>query len=160
MRKLMFLLATLCCCAHAEEIYKWKDANGMVHFGDRTSAPSGSEKLDVRAPPPSELLSEQEGGTLQEHERRFGFPAAPDLGAGRRSVPVDPSRVGRRCKGLIDEIMKVRRGEEWKELAREFEQACPAIEYECDYFRARPESNRCTWVERTGRNVLLIREYP
>ena len=33
------------------EVYRWKDAEGNVHFGDRPPAGSAPEALDLRAPP-------------------------------------------------------------------------------------------------------------
>ncbi|MBF6907436.1 DUF4124 domain-containing protein, partial [Acinetobacter baumannii] len=54
----LLLTAFACSClfrsgAQAQEIYKWTDANGKVHYGDRAAAPEHSKKIAVSttAPP-------------------------------------------------------------------------------------------------------------
>ena len=160
-RKRILLLAIASCFVNADEVYKWKDAAGNIHFGDRKSAPSESQKLDIQAPPSSASTDEQSGRKKKE-EKQARSPAvsAPGPESIKKSVPVESSKVGPRCEGLIDQIAKVKRGENWVSLANEFERACPSIAYECNNYRTHPENNSCTWVERTGNSVLHTNEYP
>ena len=42
------LLAAACGVASASEIVRWVDADGVVHFGDRQSAPPTANEVEVR----------------------------------------------------------------------------------------------------------------
>jgi hypothetical protein len=170
MKKMMLLLTTICCFAHAGEIYKWTDENGKVHFGDRSAAPAEGKKIDVRVQPPSS--SSSENGSRPEPQRPdippalfspappLPIPSRPSLDPAKKSVPVDPARVGPKCQGLIDQIAKVPPGTPWQSLSKEFNASCPGIAYECINYRSHPENNKCTWVERSGSDVLQTKSYP
>jgi hypothetical protein len=164
MRKLAFLLAVICCYVNAEEIYKWTDANGKIHFGDRSAAPSDGKKMDVKVQQSNRLSADQSDQTKPQStnlQSRFLPPSAPQsrLGLARKSVPADSAKVGPRCKDLIDEIAKVKPGTPWTSLYKEFNEACPGIAYECTNYRTHPENNNCTWVERSGTTVLQTKNY-
>lgn len=129
----------------AQEIYKWKDANGTVHYGDRSAAPpDDSKKMDVAVTPPR-----------QPHLPPLP-QTAPPMAAQQKSVPVDPARVGPQCAGLIEKIAAVPAGRNWEGLSRQFNRACPGIAYECKEYRSNPQDNQCAWVEKSG-NTLLRR---
>ena len=53
--KMRLTLTALCCCfaatAFAADVYKWKDAQGRVHYGDQ--AKQGSKKINA-SPAPAE----------------------------------------------------------------------------------------------------------
>lgn len=131
--------------ADAQELYKWTDASGKVHYGDRAAAPENSRPLNVPAAP---VRPQPDAAALSP---RAPLPAGA---AQKKSVPVDPSRVGPACKGLIDRIAAVPAGTNWKPLAREYNDACPGIAYECVEYRAKPQNNQCAWVERSGGTML------
>jgi hypothetical protein len=159
--KLVLLLAIASCFVNADEVYKWKDAVGKIHYGDRKSAPSESQKLDIQVSPSSASNDEQSTRKkIEDKQARIPAVSAPGLESKKKSVPVESYRVGPRCKGLIDQIAKVKRGENWESLSNDFERACPGIAYECNNYRTHPENNSCTWVERTGNSVLHTNEYP
>lgn len=171
MGKLALLLAmpltislTLSCYpVNAQEIYKWTDENGKVHFGDRSTAPADSKKISIKAPPPIEPPPVQSKiGKFKAENPQSGAtpPAPPNFAATKKSIPVDPAKVGPKCQGLIDQIAKVKRGTPWTALAKEFNQACPGITWECINYQAHPENNTCTWVERTGNDILLTKNFP
>ena len=140
---------------HAEEIYKWTDANGKVHYGDRSAAPDSSKKMNITvepsSPPPAIPAS---AATLRSP------PLLPHRDSPKKSVPVDPSRVGPACKGLIDKIAAVPAGKNWELLYRQFDSACPGIAYECAEYRSSPQNNQCIWIERSGSRVLNRNVYP
>lgn len=51
MNKQVVMVVALMCAgfaAFAGEVYKWKDAQGRVHYGDQPA--QGSEKIEVKAP--------------------------------------------------------------------------------------------------------------
>ena len=149
------LLGPLHVSAHAQEMYKWTDANGTVHYGDRAAAPEGGKKMNIAVPPPSQppAVPAPPSGTQPR-------PPPPHLDAQSTSVPVGPARVGSECKGLIDKIAAVKRGQNWEALYREFDNACPGIAYECTEYRSNPQNNQCMWIERSGNNVLNRKSYP
>lgn len=41
----------------AGEIYRWKDAQGVTHYGDRKPDDANVERVDVRVPPPASPTS-------------------------------------------------------------------------------------------------------
>lgn len=45
------LLAGIGCPAHATGIYKWTDAQGQVHYGDRPKAGVGNESVSIEPAP-------------------------------------------------------------------------------------------------------------
>lgn len=56
----------LCDRAEADKVYKWVDADGSVHFGDRRGAPA-AEELEVRVPrPPAAPATAQSDTTVGE----------------------------------------------------------------------------------------------
>jgi len=132
----------------AQDIYKWTDANGKVHYGDRAAAPDSSQKMHVSVTPP--------GGAVVPP----ATVSSPRPGAKGKSVPADPARVAPACKGLIDQIAAVPAGRNWEALYRQFDSACPSIAYECTEYESSPQNNRCTWVERSGSRVLSRNKYP
>jgi hypothetical protein len=134
--------------AHDQDIYKWTDADGKVHYGDRAASPDQGKKLQVSVTPP--------GGSV------VPLPSASSLRPGTKgkSVPVDPARVAPACKGLIDQIAAVPAGRNWETLYRQFDSVCPGIAYECTEYESSPQNNRCTWIERSGSRVLSRNKYP
>jgi hypothetical protein len=142
--------------AAAQEIHKWTDANGKVHYGDRAAAPESSKKIKVAMTPQPQPVAEPAQKPGAEGQRRW----APPLNAQKKSVRVDATRVGPQCKGLIDKIAAVPSGSNWESLYRQFDSACPRIAYECVEYQSRPQDNQCAWVERSGGNVLNRKKYP
>lgn len=132
--------------AHAQEIFKWTDASGKVHYGDRAAAPQASQALHVAAapavPPPTARPS-----------------ALPQPDPKTKSVPVNPALVGAACKGLIDKIAAAPGGQGLQSLVREFSNACPGIAYQCVEYVSNPQNNQCNWIERKGNNVLSRDKY-
>lgn len=142
--------------AAVQEVYKWTDENGKVHYGDRGAAPVSSAKLAIPVAPPSQPpLVRAAAANSQRHS-----PSLPHHASQRKSVPVNPALVAPACKPLIDKIAVVPPGTNWEALYRQFDSACPGIAYECVEYRSRPENNRCTWVERLGSRVLNRSRYP
>ncbi|WP_332878890.1 DUF4124 domain-containing protein [Massilia sp. S19_KUP03_FR1] len=147
------LIAVLFCLfrpgADAQEIYKWTDPNGKVHYGDRAAAPEASQKIHVTAAPV--VLPPATQSTVS---------ALPQPDNKTRSVRVNPALVGSSCKGLIDKIAAVPVGQGWQALSREFNSACPGIAYECVEYVSNPQNNQCNWIERKDGNVLNRNKYP
>ncbi len=142
--------------AHAQEIYKWTDANGTVHYGDSAAAPEGSKRMNVTVTPPSQPPAAPASVSSSQHR----LPLLPHLASQKKSVPVHPARVGPECKGLIEKIAAVPAGKNWELLYRQFDSACPGIAYECVEYQSNPQNNQCIWIERSGGSVLNRNKYP
>lgn len=87
------------------------------------------------------------------------FPGLPDFDPNKKSVPVPASRVGPTCKGLADRIGKVKQGEVWTDLARQFDRECPGIAYECSVYKRRQKPDKCQWVKRDGGTMRMTNVY-
>lgn len=163
---LLLAWAVLSPVARAADVYKWIDANGQVHFGDRVSGTAPGQKMDIKAPPPPPPPATAEPRVSPTvAPPRTASPAGPvvpvltPLQKGA-SLPVDPSQVRPGCQALIDQIVKVKPGTNWQSLYQQFDATCPGIGYECNNYRSRPEKNQCIWVKRTGGNVLQTNNHP
>jgi hypothetical protein len=151
----------------AQDLYKWTDAGGKVHYGDRAAAPENSKLLNVPSAPARAPAPAPTAPASLPPMSSLAAPGVPNRAppmarreAEAKSVPVAPSRVGSACKGLADKIAAVPSGTNWKSLAQEFNEACPGIAYECVEYRANPQNNQCTWIERSGGNILNKKSYP
>ena len=49
---LLVVVSMLSVAAHAQVVYKWTDARGVVHYGDRAPADARSQQVDIDPPPP------------------------------------------------------------------------------------------------------------
>ncbi|HEX5277989.1 MAG TPA: DUF4124 domain-containing protein [Fluviicoccus sp.] len=91
---------------------------------------------------------------------RFQPPSIPGMPAfdpKRKSVPVNPQGVAAACKGLADRISKVKSGETWEELAKEFDDTCPGVAYECFIYKRHQKPDKCQWVKRTRDDNAMVR---
>jgi len=58
MRLVLLALALLLpVAAHAQAVYKWTDAKGVVHYGDRPPAEAQARQVDVPPPPTPDPVS-------------------------------------------------------------------------------------------------------
>ena len=60
--RLLALALALGCSAAVADVYRWTDAQGRTHYGDRPPA-GGAEKIN-EPPPPSDLTPEQANAKL------------------------------------------------------------------------------------------------
>ncbi|MCH8621751.1 DUF4124 domain-containing protein [Undibacterium sp. TS12] len=161
MKKISILLMICFCYANADEIYKWKDEHGTVHFGDRSTAPQNGKKIDVKVLQPNNELSDQ--GDKAKHPTLNNQLSPPFKGANNdgnsKTIPIDPARVGPKCLGLAEAITKVKPGAPWHSLSDEFNASCPGITYECLIYKREPEKDKCTWVKRTDGNMVRTKTY-
>ena len=104
MRVLLLLLALAPMLAMAE-IYRWTDAQGQVHFGQRPAA--GAERVDVRP-----QVVERDEATRQREQRSEKF-----FEARREERQLAGERAGqqraqreRECQGLREELEVLQRG--------------------------------------------------
>ena len=136
--------------AGAQELFKWTDASGKVHYGDRAAAPEDSKRLNVPVAP---------AGTPSRPPLPVHAPLPARGNAQKKSIPVDASRVGSSCQGLADNIAAGLSGKVSQSLVRQFNEACPGIAYECIEYRSRPQNNRCDWIEQTEGTIVNRKVY-
>jgi len=143
---------------NAQEVYKWKDSNGKVHFGDKSKAPVESKKMDIQVKQiPTPALEKVNPNTKTDH-----LGTTPSNNVAKPSpLPnaIDPARVPAKCQGIIDKIAKVPAGTPWVDLYNDFNQSCPGLAYECVSYKRAPENNQCAWVERTDNSISKTRHY-
>lgn len=130
-----------------------REAENRERAARRQAEDAGVEQ---REPPPPPRAS---GYAPPSRPTTPSYPEFPPLPANRKSVPVGPERVGPQCKGLVDQIARVKKGEPWPELARKFNEACPGIAYECSVYKRHQKPDKCQWIEREGNTMLLTNIY-
>lgn len=162
MHKLAMLLTLICCQINAQEVYKWKDENGKIHYGDRAKAPATSKKAEIKVLAPATIPTRPESTSPKAdlgNAKTTTVARPPKTDENRGSTPVDPSRVAPRCQGIVDEIAKVPPGTPWIGLAQEFGRTCPGLTYECITSKSRPETNKCNWVEKIGNTITNTKHF-
>ncbi len=92
--------------APAQEIYKWTDANGKVHYGDRSAAPDSSQKMKFDPEPPRPPPAVTLPGHTPPPRTSTPRPttALPASGATQFAPPpfpkLDPTKFDRFKKGV------------------------------------------------------------
>jgi glutaredoxin 3 len=76
LRSLLLLLMLLCSSAAATEVYRWIDAAGNVHYGDRKPASTEVERISVRPQPPATSASAPEAESAMAQAARASTPPA------------------------------------------------------------------------------------
>lgn len=142
---LAVLLALLCCHAGSQEVYKWTDKDGKVHFGDKKSAPMEAKKAEVKVQQPSGAAPPRVEPT----------PARPAFESPTAAPPTGAPKGNARCQQLADAIMKAGPGGAPAGLSKEFDLACPGIAYRCETYKRQPENNRCAWVTRPADGSII-----
>ncbi len=152
MRRFIFLvLISLMHNIHAQDIYKWKDAEGKIHFGDRSKAPVVSKKVDIKVKEVSK--------TEITNQATLTTTTAPKLAPEKKVGGIELSKINPKCKTIIEEIEKIPMGIPWHAQYNEFNQLCPGIAWQCNVYERTPEKNLCGWIERTSNNILSKRTY-
>jgi hypothetical protein len=70
MNKQLMMMVVLWCAgtaAYAAEVYKWKDAEGHIHYGDKPV--DGAAKVEVKAPPSQLQLQKERDNALATGEK-------------------------------------------------------------------------------------------
>lgn len=162
MYKLALFLTLICCQINAQEVFKWKDESGKIHYGDRSKAPVTSKKADIKVLAPATVPVKPDNTNLKNDlgtAKSTTVARRPKADENQGAKLVDSSRVAPRCKGIVDEIAKVPPGTPWMGLAQEFGQTCPGLTYECITYKSRPEANSCNWVEKIGNTITNTKHF-
>jgi hypothetical protein len=146
------------------EVYKWIDESGKIHYGDKSAAPNGSEKLGIKE---SDVDSAQSLRSTQDHlndsrfrsATRIPGPTPPaSMPAFERVEIINPNSVGTSCQTLIDKILAAQRKQvAWEGFAEQFIRKCPGIAYSCREYPKHPQKNTCQWIKSDGSSFLQVR---
>ena len=140
---LLLLLILLCHGAAAAEVYKWKDADGHVHFGDRPSGPE-AESVTIRSGPAaaanehsSERLRQVLDGFTKDRQARDASRVAAQAAADKRELACtrakERQRSAQRANFLFEYTPKgERRVLEGDEYQRVIDKARQAVADSCD----------------------------
>lgn len=162
MKTIVLAFALICSHGHAQELYKWKDADGKLHIGDRNAAPEGAQKMDIkvdarttparpRSAPPSPFDLDLP---------RQSPPRMPADEPKHVSVPADRSKINPRCDVLMSKIVKLEPGAPgYMTILKEFNALCPGITWECQEYERHPEKNSCSWVQQFDGRIQSSRTY-
>lgn len=81
---LLVIVLIISAAAQAQPVYKWTDAQGVVHYGDRPPADTKSEEVAIEAPPPAAV------GRIDVQSPRGPSPRSSQLRAtSQQSRPLD-----------------------------------------------------------------------
>lgn len=109
MRKFAVVILLFVALPAAAEVYKWTDAEGRVHFGDKPKdAKVAAEAVDVRDYKPG-----TDDGVRQINERRerlmdAGKPSPADARREKFVNAVEDAAKARACREAKDRLMRIR----------------------------------------------------
>jgi hypothetical protein len=114
----LIVIAALAGSSTAEEIYRWKDSAGGLHFenvptpnpttGMQRIEGSGSEAPTAAATPPADVLYDDNGEPIVEAAPAKSQPAPPDDAAGYSTdVSIRRSRIERELKSTESRIKSI-----------------------------------------------------
>ncbi|MEO4045863.1 DUF4124 domain-containing protein [Pseudomonas sp. CAU 1711] len=105
MRHLLFILLCVPLLASAE-IYRWTDAQGRVHFGEKPGG-SGAETVEVRP-----QVVERDAATLEREQRAQQYFDARREERAQADARADAARAERaqECRKLRSDLAQIQRG--------------------------------------------------
>lgn len=150
--------------AHAQEIHKWKDAKGVVHYGDPRQAAPGSQPVAIKAPariaePPASAASgapapsaapaddpaAQQAAKRKQQSFQYGLPPATlEQCAQMARSFLDPAPGTQVDRSLSDRIR-------W---------TCPNVRFVCTSSRSKPGQTSCDPGTPSGSSLLEHRDGP
>jgi Domain of unknown function (DUF4124) len=156
-RPLIFacLLSCMALSVHAADVYKWTDANGKVHYGDRQHAtPSAAEmKIEVPPPPPPPLAA-------SKPERKRVRRAPAETPSAPNALPPSPTTLA--CESIALDWAQQRNlsPQQNRDYIQKLQRQCPGMAFDCTSYTDDPASNRCrAMAETPGGNLMENRTY-
>jgi hypothetical protein len=158
---LLFLAAVQ---LNAGEVYKWKDADGRVHYGEREGAPVSGEKIEIRDPATQRKVEANDSvkplgsnprmGGIRPNNKIPNMNIPPSI-AERPGEPVDLATVNPRCNEQAKKLAAMgpsmgSGGESRKPLIDEIKTLCPNVAYNCKVIISRPQENVCVAIKRSA----------
>lgn len=148
-----FVLSMLVACiavnvVQAQGVYKWTDAQGKVHYGDKQVAPQKSQKIaetEVKVETPRVKPGDKENPVVEV--QAFGNVSAERI---------------KKCMGFANEIARIDGSKDTiksmnrvSNLHDKIRMTCSYTGFDCLIDDARPEKNRCSPFVWNGRGVLV-----
>jgi len=110
--------------ASAAEIYRWKDANGTIHFSDSQSAPPNSTKLETK-----------------DASAPAVTPAGPGNGADFAGIAAEKISV---CAGYAKTMVGLPGSNGiWRSAAARIKSTCPGVGFQCHTYFQHAGQDHC-----------------
>lgn len=184
-KHLLLIQLSLCAgLACAQQVYKWTDENGKVHYGDQNTAPSKSRQVEIkdngpkqqpRAAVPAANGLPSRTADLSKPINVPAFPSPPPGMAARPDIPQEPippipklikpgmskdPQVEKeaQCIALGLEIMTP--GNKFPENKDRFDKIanlCPGKSVTCHFFKSDVNKNNCVLVAADGKGPNVSR---
>jgi hypothetical protein len=107
MKPLLASLLLLLCLPASAEIYKWTDANGRVHFGDKPTGTAAKSATVALPPPPDNAASRPAASSTpddrRERQRRLLEVMAQERAEKERkaqALAAEEAELNRKCSEL------------------------------------------------------------
>jgi hypothetical protein len=111
----------------AAEVFRWKDSNGVVHYGEKRNAPAESKKVIINEPSVVNVPSIKEETA-----------AATDANS-NQSVGDNAAKCASYARAMVDKQGK----SEWVANSKMIQATCPGMGFECTTYNHHPEKNSC-----------------
>ncbi|MBC3873675.1 DUF4124 domain-containing protein [Undibacterium flavidum] len=142
---------------HAQQVKKWTDKDGKVHYGDAMNAPAKSESVRVAAN--SNGYSTDVPKTSESSKK-----AAPDIK--KKGGEIDakfglPVEAINQCIAYAKEYARVPRQEgklgdsKATGLIAQISKSCPNVEISCTIKTQSPQDDRCEAIKPTSKNKVF-----
>jgi hypothetical protein len=147
--------------SYAQGVYKWTDANGKVHYGDATMAPTKSKKIagnDVMV----EAASASSASKPTEN-KQSGSSASTEGKSVAQAFQGLPAERIQKCSGLAKEAALIQiTGEnlskgmsKQRNLLEQIRANCTATGFDCSLSRTNPANDRCEPFAWKGKGEML-----
>lgn len=128
---------------HADEIRKWKDENGKIHYGDMQSAPAKSERVAIPTSRNADVVVDSQGKPAKPGSKAV-------LSEKAESYDLPPERI-QKCAGLAKEVAILASAtkldfstfKRMKPMEDQIRLTCPSTGFECTLSKVHPEKDRC-----------------
>ena len=122
--------------AFADDIYKWTDENGKVHYGDRINDPKNGTKIVIKVPE----ISTNKTSTSATENRNLPLSAGSP-------AKVEP-KTEEKCLEMARIMMKKTdpTPDGIRADSKQLLDMCPGLAYQCFTYIERPEKNSCKTV--------------
>lgn len=154
--ELMIAVIAVSPLTHAQQVKKWVDKDGKVHYGDAMNAPSKSESVQVNA--------NRSGYSID-------LPKIPETAkknvaeSKKKEVEIDPKHgipvaAINQCIAYAKEYARVSKaygevsGKE-RGLIAQISKTCPNVEISCTIKTGSPEDDRCEAIKPTSKNRVF-----
>ena len=129
---------------HADEIRKWKDENGKVHYGDPQNAPVNSQKVAISVSQPRNDLPDVQKAAKKE-DASVVFESIEGISAEKIKL----------CASFARAMVDSRDKSEWMVNSVKVQQMCPGVGFKCTTTNHHRERDKCEANKLTAESGFL-----